>query len=195
MERNGFIYGAGLVTVVVEARLREGGTWHGAVSALRRGERVMVLMAEPGGGLEEDRLRRSEVGEDKWKGSENVEDSWREDEARLRKSEDVEDKWGEGETRWMEREDVEDRWRKREDSEDEEVRLRETEMGARENCHWRAAQALCALGAVPVRSVGDVLAHLDDFESMFRRSRHASLFDDAGSEAPPKTNKKRPKVA
>jgi predicted Rossmann fold nucleotide-binding protein DprA/Smf involved in DNA uptake len=161
MERNGFIYATGAATVVIQARLRGGGTWHGAVSALRRGERVMVFMGE-------ERCEEREVKEDGSRGSENVEDSWREAETRLRKSEAVED---------------------------EEERLMETEMGARENCQWRAAQALCALGAVPVRSVSDVLAHLNDFESTFRRSRNASLFDDAGSEAPPKTNKKRPKVA
>ena len=74
MERNGFIYAAGLVTVVVEARLREGGTWHGAVSALRRGERVMVYLGE------------GEEGEAEWSRGEDVED--------------VEDGWGEDEAKW-----------------------------------------------------------------------------------------------
>lgn len=36
MERNLLIYATGEVSVVVHSRLREGGTWHGATSALRR---------------------------------------------------------------------------------------------------------------------------------------------------------------
>jgi len=36
MERNALIYGAASATVVVHARFREGGTWHGATDALRR---------------------------------------------------------------------------------------------------------------------------------------------------------------
>lgn len=37
MERNALIYAYGRRTVVVRARLRAGGTWHGAADALRRG--------------------------------------------------------------------------------------------------------------------------------------------------------------
>lgn len=36
MERNALIYAASPATLVVQPRLREGGSWHGAVSALRR---------------------------------------------------------------------------------------------------------------------------------------------------------------
>ena len=36
MERNALIYSGATLTVVVRARYREGGTWHGAVNALRR---------------------------------------------------------------------------------------------------------------------------------------------------------------
>lgn len=127
MERNGFIYAAGAVTVVVEARLREGGTWHGAVSALRRGERVMVFMREEGSGDGEEK------SEDKLRGGEGVEDMWNET---------------------------------------------EMESSDRENVARRAARALCALGAIPIRSVDDVLAYLDNPESKFRRPGNASLFDD-----------------
>ena len=42
MERNVLIYASAEGTVVVQARLRQGGTWHGAVGALRR--RLGVIM-------------------------------------------------------------------------------------------------------------------------------------------------------
>ena len=42
MERNVLVYAFGEATVVVHARLREGGTWHGAVHALKRKLRVIV---------------------------------------------------------------------------------------------------------------------------------------------------------
>lgn len=42
MERNALIYSLAEATVVVRARLREGGTWHGAVGALRRRARLFV---------------------------------------------------------------------------------------------------------------------------------------------------------
>ncbi|HRI43754.1 MAG TPA: DNA-processing protein DprA [Fimbriimonadaceae bacterium] len=42
MERNAVIYSLADATVVVRARFREGGTWHGAVGALRRRARVLV---------------------------------------------------------------------------------------------------------------------------------------------------------
>lgn len=49
MERNALIYAAAEVTAVGHARLREGGTWHGAVGALRRRDRLIVRDAdEPG---------------------------------------------------------------------------------------------------------------------------------------------------
>ncbi|MBC8063515.1 MAG: DNA-processing protein DprA, partial [Chlorobia bacterium] len=49
MERNALIYAAGRITVVAEARFRGGGTWHGAVSAIRRGlTHILVREPEPG---------------------------------------------------------------------------------------------------------------------------------------------------
>ena len=42
MERNSLIYLAAEATLVVSARLRQGGSWHGAVSALRKGHKVIV---------------------------------------------------------------------------------------------------------------------------------------------------------
>jgi predicted Rossmann fold nucleotide-binding protein DprA/Smf involved in DNA uptake len=42
MERNALIYALAEATVVVRARFKEGGTWHGAVGALRRRARVFV---------------------------------------------------------------------------------------------------------------------------------------------------------
>ncbi len=42
MERNGLIYLAAEATLVVSARLRQGGSWHGAVAALRKRHQVIV---------------------------------------------------------------------------------------------------------------------------------------------------------
>jgi len=43
MERNALVYAAGNACVVAHARYREGGTWHGAVDALRRRLTQVVL--------------------------------------------------------------------------------------------------------------------------------------------------------
>ena len=47
MERNALIYGAADATYVGHARLREGGTWHGATDALRR--RLGRILVRPDG--------------------------------------------------------------------------------------------------------------------------------------------------
>lgn len=47
MERNALIYAAGRFTVVGQVRFREGGTWHGATAAIRRGT-TQVLVRKPG---------------------------------------------------------------------------------------------------------------------------------------------------
>ena len=47
MERNALIYGAADATVVGHVRLRQGGTWHGATTALRR--RLGRLLDRPDG--------------------------------------------------------------------------------------------------------------------------------------------------
>lgn len=46
MERNGLIYALADGTVIVRSRFREGGTWHGAVGALRRRSRLFVRPEE-----------------------------------------------------------------------------------------------------------------------------------------------------
>lgn len=46
MERNALIYSAADLTVVVRARFREGGTWHGATNALRRRLGAVAVRAE-----------------------------------------------------------------------------------------------------------------------------------------------------
>ena len=47
MERNLLIYALAEATVVVDARLRQGGTWHGAVSALRRLRSRLLVRDDP----------------------------------------------------------------------------------------------------------------------------------------------------
>jgi predicted Rossmann fold nucleotide-binding protein DprA/Smf involved in DNA uptake len=46
MERNSLIYALGCATVIVRARFREGGTWHGAVSAWRRHRARLIVQAD-----------------------------------------------------------------------------------------------------------------------------------------------------
>lgn len=47
MERNLLIYALGEATVVVDARLRQGGTWHGATSARRRLRTRLLVRDDP----------------------------------------------------------------------------------------------------------------------------------------------------
>lgn len=47
MERNALIYAFGAGAVVAHARYREGGTWHGAIDALRRRHRLVVRAPDP----------------------------------------------------------------------------------------------------------------------------------------------------
>jgi predicted Rossmann fold nucleotide-binding protein DprA/Smf involved in DNA uptake len=47
MERNALIYSGATLTVVVRARYREGGTWHGAVNALRRRLGAVAVHPQP----------------------------------------------------------------------------------------------------------------------------------------------------
>lgn len=56
MERNALIYAAGRFAVVGQVRFREGGTWHGATAAIRRGTN-QVLVRKPGSNEGEDVVR------------------------------------------------------------------------------------------------------------------------------------------
>ncbi|MBX7134534.1 MAG: DNA-processing protein DprA [Fimbriimonadaceae bacterium] len=47
MERNLLIYALADATVIVDARLRQGGTWHGAVSAMRRLKPRLLVRHDP----------------------------------------------------------------------------------------------------------------------------------------------------
>lgn len=47
MERNALIYAAAEATVIVHARLRQGGTWHGATDALRRRLGRLLVREDP----------------------------------------------------------------------------------------------------------------------------------------------------
>ena len=47
MERNALVYAAGEAAVVVRAQRQQGGTWHGAVDALRRRLTVVGVWADP----------------------------------------------------------------------------------------------------------------------------------------------------
>ncbi|MCU0316028.1 MAG: hypothetical protein MUC92_05505 [Fimbriimonadaceae bacterium] len=46
MERNSLIYALSQVTFVIEPRFRQGGTWHGAVEALRKLRSVLLVAGE-----------------------------------------------------------------------------------------------------------------------------------------------------
>jgi len=48
LRRNALIYALGDATIAVQPRFREGGTWHGALEALRQRLCHVVLMDEPG---------------------------------------------------------------------------------------------------------------------------------------------------
>jgi predicted Rossmann fold nucleotide-binding protein DprA/Smf involved in DNA uptake len=53
MERNALIYAAGEATVIGQSKFRQGGTWHGAVAALRRGS-CRLLIRRPSESDSED---------------------------------------------------------------------------------------------------------------------------------------------
>lgn len=56
MERNALIYAASRFTVVGQVRFREGGTWHGATAAMRRGL-TQILVRRPGSNEPEEVVR------------------------------------------------------------------------------------------------------------------------------------------
>ncbi len=60
MERNTLIYATGRIAIVGQVRFREGGTWHGATAALRRGS-TRLLVRRPGPYEPEDIVRGAQA--------------------------------------------------------------------------------------------------------------------------------------
>ena len=47
MERNGFLYALSEAAIIVHARFKTGGTWHGAIEAQRRGLSKLIVRDDP----------------------------------------------------------------------------------------------------------------------------------------------------